>query len=271
MANLSPIVVVLAFFVAIVAILAAYGLQSLRTAYRVYTREPDDVMVAPSGGPVELEGTARPAKGTIESPFTGTDCLLCEYEIEEYGSGEGFGNWTTIDEDRIVVPFLVDDGTGTVLVEPAGVQTTISREARIEVDGGTEPPSRIRQFVEGDPDLHSENRNLDLSVIELTTGTDRRYTERRLDPGESVHVLGHARYGRDGLDYAGSVNATVGPRLPGDDDGSILSRLRDRFVARTFVISDTSAGRTAWGIAWPGLVALSLAAVGAGFLWMLVP
>lgn len=270
MTVLSPIVIVLAVSVVSLAILAAYGVQVLLHGYRLYTREPDDVMEAPAGGPVKLDGTARPARGTVESPFTGTDCLICEYEIEEYGSGEGFGNWTTIAEDRIVAPFLVDDGTGTVLVEPAGVRTTLAREARIEVDGGTEPPPRIRQFVEADPNVHSENRSLDLSVIELTTGNDRRYTERRLDPGESVHVLGHAHYGRDGLDYAGSVNATVGPRLPGSDDGSILSRLRDRFGGRPFVISDTSTVRTAWGIAWPGLVALSLAVVGAGLLWMLV-
>ncbi len=190
-------------------------------------------------------------------------------EVEEYRSHGKGSSWQTVDEDTIAAPFLVDDGTGTVLVEPAGARTNLSREARIAVDGGEEPPERIRRFIEGNPDVDSENTSLDLKVIELTTGNKRRYVERRLDPEEEVHVLGTARYGRDGLEYAGSVNAVIGPRLDDAGDRSLLTRLRDRIGGRAFVVSDTTERGAAWRIAKPGLVALFLAAFGVGVLAVL--
>jgi hypothetical protein len=253
----------------VVVTVGGYGLLQLWTAYRIYSRPPDDVMDVPSGGQIELEGTARPATGTVEAPFTGGECLVCDYEVEEYRSQGKGRSWQTIDEGRLVVPFLVEDGTGSVLVEPAGVRTNLSTAAEIDVDGGAEPPARIRRFIEATPDVDSENTSVDLKVIELNTGNDRRYVERRLDPGETVHVLGHARYGRDGLEYAGSVNALVGPRLDGDADGSFVRRLRDRVGGPAFVVSDASGRGAAWRIARPGVLALFLAALGAGFLALL--
>jgi hypothetical protein len=254
----------------LVAVIGGYGLHELWRSYRIYAREPDDVMDAPSGGRIELEGTARPAAGTIQGAFTGEESLLCEYAVEEYRSSGKSSSWQTIDEDTIAVPFLVDDGTGTVLVEPAGVRTNLSRDARIEVDGGAEPPARIRRFIEGNPDVDSENTSVDLKVIELNTGNKRRYVERRLDPGETMHVLGHARYGRDGLEYAGSVNALVGPRLDADEDRSWVARLQDRVAGREFVVSDADERGAAWRIAKPGLVALFIAALGVGVVALLL-
>lgn len=253
----------------LVAVVAGYGLHELWRGYRIYAREPDDVIDAPSGGRIELEGTARPAAGTIDGPFTGEECLLCEYAVEEYRSSGKSSSWQTVDEDTMAVPFLVDDGTGTVLVEPAGVRTNLSQDARIKVDGGAEPPARIRRFIEGNSDVDSENTSVDLKVIELNTGNDRRYVERRLDPGETVHVLGHARYGRDGLEYAGSVNALVGPRLEADHDRSWLDRFRDRIGGREFVVSDADERGAAWRIAKPGVITLFLAALGAGVVALL--
>ncbi|MFT4889202.1 MAG: hypothetical protein ACI9YT_000111 [Halobacteriales archaeon] len=152
-------------------------------------------------------------------------------------------------------------------MEPAGARTNIPTETKIRVDGGEEPPARIRRFIEGNPDVDSENTSLDLKVIELNTGSDRRYVERRPDPDEDVHVLGHARYGRDGLDYAGSVNAVIGPRL--DGAASLRARDGDRLGGRGFVVSDAAERGAVWRIAKPGLVALFLAALGAGFVALL--
>jgi hypothetical protein len=237
----------------LVAVIGGYGLHELWRSYRIYAREPDDVMDAPSGGRIELEGTARPAAGTVQGAFTGEESLLCEYAVEEYRSSGKSSSWQTIDEDTIAVPFLVDDGTGTVLVEPAGVRTNLSRDARIEVDGGAEPPARIRRFIEGNPDVDSENTSVDLKVIELNTGNKRRYVERRLDPDETVYVLG-----------------LVGPRLDADEDRSWVARLQDRVAGREFVVSDADERGAAWRIAKPGLVALFIAALGVGVVALLL-
>lgn len=252
-----------------VATIGGYGLIELWRAYLIYTREPDDVRDATTGGRIELEGTAHPTTGTLEGPFTGEECLVCDYKVQEYRSSGKSSSWQTVDDDTIAVPFLVDDGTGTVLVEPAAVRTNLSRAERIQVEGGETPPARIRRFIEGNPDIDSENTSLDLKVIELTTGNKRRYIERRLDPGEPVHVLGHASYGRDGLEYAGSVNATVGPRLADDGDHSWFARLRYRISGREFVISDAKERGAAWRIAKPGLIAVFIAILVAGFVALL--
>lgn len=253
----------------LVAAIGGYGLNALWRAYLIYTREPDDVRDATSGGRIELEGTARPTSGTLDGPFTGKECLVCDYEVKEYRSSGKSSSWQTVQEDTIAVPFLVDDGTGTVLVEPVAVRTNLSREKRIQIDGGETPPARIRRFIEGNPDVDSENTSLDLKVIELDTGNKRRYVERRLDPGEPVHVLGHASYGREGLEYAGSVNATVGPRLADDGDHSWFARLQNRISGRGFVISDAKERVAAWRIAKPGLIAVFIAILVAGFVGLL--
>ncbi|MEF8757549.1 MAG: hypothetical protein V5A33_04865 [Halobacteriales archaeon] len=159
-----------------VAVMGGYGLRTPWTALRVDAREPNDVMDAPAGGHVELEGTARPAAGTIDGPF------------------------------------LVDDGTGTVLVEPGGARTNLSMETEIRV-GGEEPPARLRRFIESNPTVDSENTSLDLNLIELNTGNDRRYVERRLDPEEDVHVLGPrpVRARRAGLRRVGQRRDRASP------------------------------------------------------------
>lgn len=63
--------------------LVAYGVRELRVAYRILSRDPDDVMHAQRGGPIELSGTVLAANGTLRSPFTGTECAAYEYEVRE--------------------------------------------------------------------------------------------------------------------------------------------------------------------------------------------
>lgn len=264
----GPVGIGLVALIEAISILAlAYGLRELRLAWLVLRSRPVDVLETTRGGPVELRGTARPARGVVESPFTETACLAYEYAVEEERNTENGRTWETIDSGEGYVPFRLEDDSGSVLIEPPGASLRLSRERRIDVEGGARPPEPIRRFVEREDDVDSEESTLNLGPLELKTGRDRRYVERRLDVGEEVHVLGTARYDTTASKRAGDVNAVVGV------DEAVLSesrwvRIRHRLFGHPFVISDRSerwlgiraagygAGAILGGVVLGGLAAL---------------
>jgi hypothetical protein len=152
------------------------------------------VAVERADGPVEVEGTATPSDGTIESPLTKTPCLAYEYEIEELQSSGKNSSWNTLDEGRGTVPFRLEDETASVRVDSEGATLALSTDATAEVGGGEPEPERVREFLETESDLDSQNTSFDLGPLSLATGNDRKYHERRLDPDSEAYVLGQSRY-----------------------------------------------------------------------------
>lgn len=118
------------------AVLVYHGASNLRPAYRVFAEDPVSVRdLVYQDGPVEVRGTAKPHDGQgVEAPFSGTACLVCEYETEEWQSSGNSGSRRTLDEGSMAAPFLVEDDTGTVRVD--------GQAATLHVYGGVEsaPP-----------------------------------------------------------------------------------------------------------------------------------
>lgn len=87
-----------------------YGLTELRTAYRMHATKGHTVAtVANHPGPVEIEGVVNPTTETLTARFTGTDCVIYEYSIEELRRDEdGDRTWKTIDSGEKRVPFRVE-------------------------------------------------------------------------------------------------------------------------------------------------------------------
>ncbi|SIR25489.1 E3 Ubiquitin ligase [Haladaptatus litoreus] len=214
-----------------------YGTKDLRTAYRILTNDPNDVQSLGDGAPVEVEGTAQAESGVLQSPFTGTDCLAYEYEVQEERNSKNGRHWRTIDSGRNHVPFRIEDETASALVDPRGADFRFKSERSIDVRGGNKPPERVREFIAANKDVDSEDRTLDLKLFELKTGKDRKYIEKRLDLGESVHVLGEARYDSMAGSEAGEVNIVIGH---GEN-------------APRFLVSDADERGAAWRVAWGGL------------------
>lgn len=130
-------------------------------------------------GPVELYGKAEPLDDVLTTPFSGKDCLMYKYKIEEYRlSGDDY-DWVTVEAGRGGVPFHLDDGSGEVVVDPDGVSLNIPRDNLYSVDDDEQPPS-----TEG-------------SVGMIVAGNDRRYHEHYVEPGEEIYVYGEAMR-RDG-------------------------------------------------------------------------
>ncbi|AGB16790.1 E3 Ubiquitin ligase [Halovivax ruber XH-70] len=230
--------------VGLVGLLVAlgYGLRELRLAHRILRSGTESVLETTEGGYVELRGRVEPADTALEAPFTGTACVACEYAVEEEQASQHGTTWTTIESGSGVVPFHLDDGSGAILVEPEGCQLRLTRDDRIEVDGGTPAPPRIQSYIDRTESVSDENDTLDLRVIEVATGADRRYVEKRLDVGATAHVLGTARYDTTVATEAGQVNAAVG-RSPAASAASRVQRLSHRLFGLPFVVSDRSERR----------------------------
>lgn len=138
------------------------GVRNLQDAYAIWANDPipaGEVHTAETV--VEVEGTAEPIEGTIESPYDETTSLVYSYkkerrrtEIDEDGNEES--HWETVDSGRNAVPFRVSDDSGSVPVDPEGS----------DFEAGKDYQSR--------------------------SGSVRR-TERRLVPGDTVHVYGQKR------------------------------------------------------------------------------
>lgn len=238
--------------------LAYHGASNLRPAYRVLAEDPVSVRdLVYQDGPVEVRGTARPYDGQrVHAPFSGRACLACEYETEEWRSSGKSGSWKTLDEGRMAAPFIIEDDTGAVRVD--GPAATLHVEAdQLHVSGGESPPERIARYIEQTDDVEQQDDSIDLVVTELNTGNDQRFTERRVRPGDSLHVYGgveSAPPGEWGTDLVDAVVTNSGTDL---------------------VVSDTTERGTAWRMArrpllWV-LAGIALVAVGGWVLLTLLP
>jgi hypothetical protein len=221
------------------------ALREVGAIRQVIGGPPTDVFSISTGarGPISISGTAVQYDDTLLSPFTGTECLALEYDVEERRTTQHGTSWVEIDSGRAAVPFLLEDETGSVLIEPTRVRLGLAESTVIDVDGGERPPDRIQEFIERNADVDSEERTWDLKIVELNVGDDRRYIERRLDLGESVTVFGEVRDEPGVSTRAGQVNAVLAA-------GS-----------HPLVLSETTPYRTVLRVFWPVLVAACLGIV----------
>lgn len=139
--------------------LVVWGVNGVRRALAVWANDPipiDEAHLA--DGTIEVEGTAEPLSETLRSPYDGADCLAYGYskkrkEREKNEDGEYETKWRTVDSGDDAVPFLVSDDTGSIPVDPAGATLGLDTE-------------------------YSDR-----------TGDVKR-SEKRIDPGDGVHVIG---------------------------------------------------------------------------------
>ena len=165
-------------------------------------------------GRVVVTGVARRADRSLTAPFTGRDCLAYGWHVEavavERGPDGARFRRDVVDRGREAAPFLVDDGTGTVLVDPAGADLRLA-EAWVE-DYTPDPADR--------GDLVFEQ-----GAIPGGERYDPHYYEARLDEGETVTVHGTVRADAEGL-RAGRIGIRIAGR------GTLVSDVDDRTAAR---------------------------------------
>lgn len=167
-------------------ILLAAGGSHLRQWYRIRTSEVQTVRdAAQERGVAEFEGIVCAVEGeTFPAPFTGTEAVASSYTIRAPSTGES--RYRTVTSGTVASPFLVEDETGCVEVDPSG--------------GDLEPANSERRLTVGENDtlpddvrvrLSNTTDELDLDTI-LAAETDERryYREGTVTVGDEVHVYG---------------------------------------------------------------------------------
>jgi hypothetical protein len=190
-----------------------------------------------AAGEVRVSGIVEPLEQTLISPLQSRSCVWYRARIETTGDGSR----TLLDEER-AVHFRIRDGEGHIRVVPRGARWEI--EATFDEGSGitgSEPPGLDRRpgaafapaafSLAGDdparmteaqrqaaidalltvrpPDPQSPLASPDAGRSFLRTGpatsSGRRYREARLEPGQTVTIIGQALPWSDVVAEAGSA------------------------------------------------------------------
>lgn len=136
-------------------------------------------------GLCEIYGEAKTGiDGVLKSPFSNEDCLYYNYKIEEYRSSGKRSRWVTVNKGSDYVPFILDDDTGSVLVNPGQAEFDIPTDNVFHSGTGNDAPMAITSFLQGKglaaTGLFGWNKKM-------------RYTESFIRPGEWLYILGTAK------------------------------------------------------------------------------
>lgn len=143
------------------------GFDSLREL-RQLERTPRSLVAALLPGEAHVRGFVEAGSQVLTAPESGADAVYYRHHVERHSrDSEGRSRWSTVRDQRRVVPFWLDDGSG-----------------RIEVVAHDRVDIRPRQRL--------QRRDGDL-----------RYTEYRIDPGDIVFVFGYVsgRSGQEILEF----------------------------------------------------------------------
>lgn len=187
------------------------GFRELRVRQGV-RNTPTSTVRSLAIGPAEVKGRARPAGEPVRAPLSGTEAALVEVTVEAYHDTGDDGYWETLGRYRHPDAFLVDDGTGEVLVDPLGADIRSEPEETVGRSSGDPPPRELADLAsealpeDDDPDgpvaaLPGPAQGLAQDVddeggpeehLASPGNRRRRYVERVLEPGEQAYVLGYA-------------------------------------------------------------------------------
>jgi len=147
-----------------------------------------------AAGRTELNGTGTPLGDPVQRPFGDADCLVATYTVERWDEGDDDdgGNWETIDSGTRYGPIQLDDGTGTMRIEPDdGADFTFEdgHVREIEVGARDEEPAEIVSFLQNNDDVGVPDRD---GVTGFLFSNRRRYTEKWIPVGQQLYVLGGA-------------------------------------------------------------------------------
>ncbi len=178
-------------FVLVGAAMVVLGVVRLRRWWTMRRMDPHDGLTVETGLQ-EFEGRAHAVGQTITSPYGGAESLICTHKVERYSHGGEGSNWRRVDGDDWAVPFELRGESGrTVAVNPGNANHLLTEELHVDTREDESLPPRVQSYI--DEELGEIDASFDVGPVSL--GGDKRYrfTEKRLDDGEEVYVLGPVR------------------------------------------------------------------------------
>ena len=156
---------------------------SLRTRRKLIENTPTSTVRGMAVGLVEVQGSAQPFQRTILTPFSKVESVFFYYKIDEHqGSGKS-SRWVTIREFATSDYFSLDDGTGKVLINPAGAELYLASDRKYSLGtwGGTD----AQAFEQGLIDLG-------ISPHGFMNGKQLRCVEQYVCSGDKIYIMGNA-------------------------------------------------------------------------------
>ncbi len=233
------------------------GGGAMRDAYRIGTSGSLSGGTVATTGPVDLEGTARPVAGSdpMKTPGSNEPSLLWESRVQRYRATHNHrrqgSQWETVDTDAHRRPFVVDCGSVRAEVDPETATLSLGEwQTEATKRGPVEPstPDSDLLLAMAAPDLwllrlEDDTENEDELETEAETETETtpsspkertsvdiehrlRVQERRLEPGDPVHVHG-GRVESRSSEWGAETDITVG----GDDERRYLITSGDASTA----------------------------------------
>jgi len=154
---------------------AGLGMTAI-SEYRIYqlVRDtPTTAVRSTAAGIVEVAGSVELLDDRLTAPSTGSDCAVYQYRI---GGRDWGGAWSTMDSGTVSTPFLLDDDTGRILVEPSGAALDLEYSREFTVEEKDALPVQ----PEVDDDETSEYGSY-------------RYREAAVTPGTELYIFGMAQ------------------------------------------------------------------------------
>ncbi len=187
------------FWTAVLAVVAliAFGFlwHHFRRA-RIIEDTPTSKVRSAAQGFVELEGWGKPVPGgDVVAPLTGLPCLWFRYKVEEYHRDGNRSSWRTLDSGLSDQNFLLDDNTGTCVVDPDGAEITPSTKD-VWTGATRRPADKPKGFA----------------AAALAMGRRYRYTEERLVKDDFIYALGYFETiggGRISFDYDATIRDVI--------------------------------------------------------------
>lgn len=196
------------FLVAIGTIILVVSGRYVWRATSIYRAEPVAMLGETAPGTlVRLSGTAQQGDtDLLRAPFSGSDCLVIRYAIEERRLSTYLLPWfVTIHELAASGTFRVRTAEGDIdILEPVHT-VTLERTAVATVSPSDDPPERITRYerttdaVPATTDWQAPPSLLRPLTRRLSMGA-RRYTEQRAMPGDDITVVGRVTKTGDGVD-----------------------------------------------------------------------
>jgi hypothetical protein len=139
-------------------------------------------------GFVKISGEAQKAKEILKSPLSGKDSVYYRCDVDEQHTetdkdGHTRTYWKTIFTDRKAVPFFVKDATGSVLVDSADANISVSISNQYNSSMGKDPPANVMRFL--------KEKNVKFEGF-LGINKTMRYQEFMIQPKDKLYIMGTA-------------------------------------------------------------------------------
>ncbi|MBI3270805.1 MAG: hypothetical protein HYZ53_17515 [Planctomycetes bacterium] len=178
--------VLLCYGVALVlaVVAAAYVFEALEfhRRYRLISLLPTSTISSLQEGLREIKGRIVPLS-LLKAPLTQRPCVYHQFRVDaKYPGLRKKDVWKTINSGGEGVPFLVDDGSGRILVSPEGAVMEVEDEKLLSTDGYERATPEARLEILG---------RMGLSAAEEREALGRiRCGEILLAPGDMMYALG---------------------------------------------------------------------------------